>query len=106
MHIGRFTYDKAVFYGIINGDEVAVLEGEPYGQIKTSRIVYPLAHLKLLAPCVPTKAVCVGLNYRNHALELGHQIPDEPVLFLKPPTTGYRSRSRCRLSSAKQPGGL
>ncbi|MBS1125911.1 MAG: 2-keto-4-pentenoate hydratase/2-oxohepta-3-ene,7-dioic acid hydratase, partial [Nitrospirae bacterium] len=41
----------------------------------------------LLAPCVPTKIVAVGLNYRDHARELGMQVPESPILFLKPPTS-------------------
>ncbi|MEW6447187.1 MAG: fumarylacetoacetate hydrolase family protein [Bacillota bacterium] len=46
----------------------------------------PLKDLKVLAPCTPGKIVCVGLNYRDHAKELGYALPDEPVLFIKPPT--------------------
>jgi len=76
-----------VFYGIINGDRVTAIEGDPYGKIKTSNLVYPLGQLKILAPCAPTKAVCVGLNYRDHAEELGLAIPEEPVIFIKPSTT-------------------
>ena len=41
----------------------------------------------LLAPCSPAKVVAVGLNYRDHAKELGMAVPEEPILFLKPPTT-------------------
>jgi len=85
--LGRFMYNKQVFYGIINGDRVTAIEGDPYGKIKTSNLVYPLGQLKILAPCAPTKAVCVGLNYRDHAEELGLAIPEEPVIFIKPSTT-------------------
>ncbi len=42
---------------------------------------------KLLAPVVPSKIVCVGRNYRDHAAELGNDVPAEPLLFLKPPST-------------------
>jgi 2-keto-4-pentenoate hydratase/2-oxohepta-3-ene-1,7-dioic acid hydratase in catechol pathway len=45
-----------------------------------------LDDVRLLAPCVPTKVVCVGLNYRDHADEVGMDLPDEPLLFLKPPS--------------------
>ncbi len=40
--------------------------------------------VKILPPCTPTKIVCVGLNYADHAKELNQKIPDEPVLFIKP----------------------
>jgi 2-keto-4-pentenoate hydratase/2-oxohepta-3-ene-1,7-dioic acid hydratase in catechol pathway len=42
---------------------------------------------KLLAPVVPSKIVCVGRNYRDHAAELGNDVPAEPLLFLKPPSS-------------------
>jgi len=86
LQIGRFVYSNQVFYGIITGDEVAVIEGDPYGGVRTSGLVYPLWQLKALAPCRPTKAVCVGLNYRDHAGEFGLPLPEEPVLFMKPST--------------------
>lgn len=79
-------YNEQVLYGILTGDYVTLLEGEPYGKIKTGNIVYPLEELTVLAPCFPTKAVCVGINYRDHAEEFGHEIPEEPVLFMKPST--------------------
>ena len=40
----------------------------------------------LLAPCVPTKIVCIGRNYAEHAKELGNEAPKEPIIFLKPPS--------------------
>jgi len=46
----------------------------------------PLAQAALLAPVRPSKIVCVGRNYREHAAELGHEIPREPLLFFKPPS--------------------
>src|ERR1051325_9261698 len=42
---------------------------------------------KLLAPCTPSKIVCVGRNYAEHAKELGNEAPPEPIIFLKPPTS-------------------
>lgn len=86
LQIGRFMHNGQVFYGMITDDKVTAIEGEPYGEINTVGLVYPLDQLKTLAPCVPSKAVCVGLNYRDHAEELGLEIPKEPVLFLKPST--------------------
>jgi 2-keto-4-pentenoate hydratase/2-oxohepta-3-ene-1,7-dioic acid hydratase in catechol pathway len=43
-------------------------------------------HAVLLAPCVPTKIVCIGRNYAEHAKELGNEAPSEPIIFLKPPS--------------------
>lgn len=47
----------------------------------------PLAGATLLAPVTPSKIVCVGRNYRDHAAELGNEVPGEPLLFLKPPSS-------------------
>jgi 2-keto-4-pentenoate hydratase/2-oxohepta-3-ene-1,7-dioic acid hydratase in catechol pathway len=47
---------------------------------------FPLAEVRLLPPCLPTKIACVGRNYREHASELGNPIPVEPLIFLKPPS--------------------
>jgi 2-keto-4-pentenoate hydratase/2-oxohepta-3-ene-1,7-dioic acid hydratase in catechol pathway len=52
---------------------------------KTGR-VFDLQQVKLLAPCLPSKAICLGLNYRSHAEEMGHPLPDAPILFMKPST--------------------
>jgi 2-keto-4-pentenoate hydratase/2-oxohepta-3-ene-1,7-dioic acid hydratase in catechol pathway len=47
---------------------------------------FPLARARLLAPVAPSKIVCVGRNYRDHAAELGNPLPPEPLLFFKPPS--------------------
>ena len=52
---------------------------------RTDRI--SLSEAALLAPVEPSKIVCVGRNYREHAKELGHDIPVEPLIFLKPPSS-------------------
>lgn len=46
----------------------------------------PLGSVRLLAPVMPSKIVCIGRNYREHAKELNHTIPTEPLIFLKPPS--------------------
>lgn len=90
MKIGRFRRQKETFYGLVEGDRVYAV-ADPFQfpdqspePIPGSR--FDLAELALLAPCRPGKAVCVGLNYRDHAQELGMTLPEEPVLFLKPST--------------------
>ena len=47
----------------------------------------PLRKLQLLAPIAPSKILCIGRNYRDHAAELGNEVPKEPLLFLKPPSS-------------------
>ena len=67
------------------GDEV--LEGEVSGSsIEAKGRAYDLDEVALLAPALPSKVVCVGLNYVEHAEELKMDLPSEPIIFLKPPT--------------------
>ena len=77
VHIARFVYrDEVVAGPVVDGRLVQTPNG--------SRL--SLEEVTLLAPCTPTKLVCVGRNYAKHAEELGNAVPDEPLLFLKPPT--------------------
>jgi 2-keto-4-pentenoate hydratase/2-oxohepta-3-ene-1,7-dioic acid hydratase in catechol pathway len=69
---------------------VAQLAGHPFGgraeDIKLTGIRFPLADVRLLAPILPSKVICTGRNYAEHAREMGTDAPDEPVIFLKPST--------------------
>lgn len=75
-----------------------------HGMIKAdSGDIYSQSEVKILPPCLPTKIVACGLNYRDHALELGMKLPDEPVLFLKPPSSiiGYNDTIICPIVSKR-----
>jgi len=61
-----------------------------------------LDEVKLLAPLSPSKIVCVGRNYREHAAELGNKVPDEPLLFLKAPSAIIGPNDRIELPSASE----
>ncbi|MBA2526559.1 MAG: fumarylacetoacetate hydrolase family protein [Pyrinomonadaceae bacterium] len=76
-------------YAFIEGDDVCpVNEREWFDGLAMPRSAYsiPLAEVRLLAPVTPSKIVCVGRNYREHAAELGNKMPEEPLLFLKAPS--------------------
>lgn len=85
MKYCRVLRDDAPGYGIVRGAAVELISGDPFcpGEVLGE---VPLASAELLAPVIPSKVVCVGLNYRAHAAEMRHPLPAEPVLFLKPPT--------------------
>ncbi len=87
MKLVRFLVQGRPAYGILNNNEIAELEGDFSSSGKTLKARHAFTDVKLLAPCVPTKVVAAGLNYRDHAQELGLAVPEEPILFLKPPTT-------------------
>jgi 2-keto-4-pentenoate hydratase/2-oxohepta-3-ene-1,7-dioic acid hydratase in catechol pathway len=74
-------------WGIINSDQVLALEGTPFSSYSPGPEVGPLQSLQLQAPVVPTKIVCVGRNYPAHAAEHKQEVPDEPLLFFKPPSS-------------------
>lgn len=66
---------------------VRELTGAPFSSPQPTDRTWPLEDVKLLPPSVPSKIVCVGRNYRAHANELGNEIPTEPLIFLKPPSS-------------------
>jgi len=73
-----------VKYGFLEGDavyETASLFSDTRGE------AHALAAVRLLPPCWPSKIVCVGRNYSEHAAELGNEVPAEPLIFLKPPSS-------------------
>ena len=85
MKIVRFTTGNKAEYGILSGESIQGIKGEPYR--KPSGHYYQLREVKLLPPCVPSKIVALGLNYRHHAEELGQPLPSTPLIFLKPSTS-------------------
>ncbi len=86
MKIVRFSIGNKVGYGILDGETIQALEGKPYQHLTPSGHYYQLSGLKLLSPCTPSKIVALGLNYRQHAKELGAPLPNAPLVFLKPST--------------------
>jgi len=80
MMMGRFKLGQEVVCGEVLGDEAKII-------IAGKERVYPLQDLTILPPAVPSKVVCVGLNYSDHARELGMAIPAYPLIFLKPPSS-------------------
>lgn len=86
MRVVRLTYGgRDRWARWVDGKTVRLLDGAPWVD-PTEREVVPFDEGALLAPVEPSKIVCVGRNYRAHAAELGHEVPAEPLLFLKPPS--------------------
>lgn len=90
MRYCRFETNAGYQYGTIEGDRIVCLMPPPEEDLRctlaTAFSPLPLGNARLLAPVVPGKIVCVGRNYRAHAAELGNEVPQEPLLFLKPPS--------------------
>jgi 2-keto-4-pentenoate hydratase/2-oxohepta-3-ene-1,7-dioic acid hydratase in catechol pathway len=88
MRIVRYKVkDGAPQYGWILEDRVGAIDGDPFGEYRRTKADTPLEEVRLLAPCLPGKIVCVGRNYMEHAKELGNEAPKVPLIFLKPPSS-------------------
>jgi 2-keto-4-pentenoate hydratase/2-oxohepta-3-ene-1,7-dioic acid hydratase in catechol pathway len=74
-------------YGWMLEDKVGEIEGDLYGSYKRKEAQTPLSDVRLLPPSQPTKIICVGRNYIDHAKELGNEVPKIPLLFMKPPSS-------------------
>lgn len=89
MRIVRFQMpdSKKPKYGWLLDDKVGEISGNIFGRYQRKEALTPLSDVKLLAPSEPTKIVCVGRNYVEHAKELGNEVPKVPLIFLKPPSS-------------------
>jgi 2-keto-4-pentenoate hydratase/2-oxohepta-3-ene-1,7-dioic acid hydratase in catechol pathway len=105
MRIARFVHPGGMSFGVIEGEPaagmvgltVAEIEGHPFGEIRFTGQRWAVADVRLLSPILPSKVVCVGRNYTEHAAEHGAEVPKEPLLFLKPSTSVIGPNDSIRL---------
>jgi 2-keto-4-pentenoate hydratase/2-oxohepta-3-ene-1,7-dioic acid hydratase in catechol pathway len=83
--------------GADDGLTVAEIDGHPFGQVRFTGQRWAVADVRLFSPILPSKVVCVGRNYAEHAAELGNEVPAEPLLFLKPSTSVVGPHDQIRL---------
>ncbi len=88
MKLVRFRFADRIATGAVDAgsDSIRVLKGTFFEDPLPTGEEVPLDDVRLLAPVLPSKLVCVGKNYAAHAAEFGMKVPDEPLLFLKPST--------------------
>src|SRR5512133_2683476 len=85
--IYRVQQDGETFHAIEADGELRRASGDPFTSLTAGPAVRGgLGGVTLLAPVRPSKIVCVGLNYKDHAAEQGKALPAEPLLFIKPST--------------------
>ena len=100
MRIARFTTGEDPRFGVVTGDiddygipdegsVITALSGDPlYVGLQPTNEQHPLSEVRLLSPVLPrSKVVGIGRNYAAHAAEMGGEVPDEPLMFLKPNTS-------------------
>lgn len=87
MRIARYQDGSRIKWGVIEGDKILEMEGDPFVDFSLTSEKKELNRVKLLSPCLPSKIVALGLNYRDHAEEVKLPIPEKPLLFIKPSTS-------------------
>jgi 2-keto-4-pentenoate hydratase/2-oxohepta-3-ene-1,7-dioic acid hydratase in catechol pathway len=86
VKIFRFRYRKKILSGILKEEFIFPLKGSVFGDFRIGDSPIPMSEVILLPPVVPSKIIAIGANYRDHAQEMGRPLPEEPLLFLKPPS--------------------
>lgn len=93
MRIARFVQGGQIAWGVVESTEsgdavtVAAIKDHPMGPIEFTGDRFALDDVRLLAPILPSKVIAVGRNYAAHAAELGNDVPERPLIFLKPSTS-------------------
>ncbi|WP_424354701.1 fumarylacetoacetate hydrolase family protein [Methanobacterium sp. MBAC-LM] len=94
MKIIGFLKDNHKKTGLLKGNNITELSCSTIESINSRNIEefqkdtnYKVEEVNVLPPVSPSKIVCVGLNYRDHAAELDMDLPEEPIIFIKPPTS-------------------
>ncbi len=83
----RFEHEARSQFGVLEGDTIRVHEGDMFASPRATGTSVPLASVKLLTPCAPTKMVALWNNYRALAEKLGQAVPPEPLWFMKAPSS-------------------
>ena len=87
MRLVRFRSGDRIATGVLEGEVVRPLRGTFFEEPLPTGEEIPLDTVRLLAPVIPSKLVCIARNYVEHAKEMGNPIPQVPVLFFKPATS-------------------
>jgi 2-keto-4-pentenoate hydratase/2-oxohepta-3-ene-1,7-dioic acid hydratase in catechol pathway len=87
MRLVRFRFGDRIATGALDGQEIRVLRGTFFEDPVPTGDAVAIDDVRLLAPVLPSKVVCVGKNYADHAAEMGGEVPEEPLVFLKPSTS-------------------
>ena len=85
--IGRFQNGDEIFHAKVVDGELFRLEGDLFGSPSFARKPTPRKGIKTLVPVAPSKIICVGINYADHAREMGRELPKEPLIWFKAPTS-------------------
>ncbi|MCP3798079.1 fumarylacetoacetate hydrolase family protein [Allokutzneria sp. A3M-2-11 16] len=104
MRLARIAHPEGVAFVAVEGPADALVAAEiaehPFGPVQFTGRRWPLADTRLLAPILPSKVICVGRNYADHAKEMGNEAPADPMIFLKPSTSVVGPNAEIRLPAS------
>ncbi|MFP4660907.1 MAG: fumarylacetoacetate hydrolase family protein [Halanaerobiales bacterium] len=86
MKIVRYKYQNETGFGEWRGKEIYKINGDIFGSFQVSTETFSLDQVEVLNPIDPPNVICIGVNYRKHAEESGHGLPERPVIFIKATT--------------------
>jgi 2-keto-4-pentenoate hydratase/2-oxohepta-3-ene-1,7-dioic acid hydratase in catechol pathway len=100
----RFSPDNGATtrFALLEGETLRSFTAAPWDSGKPTDDRFPFNQVQILAPVTPSKIVCVGRNYAEHAAELGNEVPKEPLLFLKPPSAIVGTGQAIRIPELSQ----
>lgn len=86
MRFVRFRQGDRIAYGLFEGEAIEEISSTPFLPYERTGVSHDLGDVRLLAPCLPSKIIAIGVNYKDHAAETGRDPPEEPMFFYKPST--------------------
>lgn len=86
MKIYRYKFANKAYYGVLQEDTLYPISGSIYRNFSIADTGVSIGNVVLLPPVKPGKIIAVGRNYKAHADEMGGSLPQEPLLFMKPPS--------------------
>ena len=93
----RFLSEGEPRYGVVERHHVVEISPGPFSDFQEAGEPVAFSETRFLAPAEPTKIIAIGVNYRDHAKEMGHSLPPEPLFFLKPPSSVIGSQEPIRI---------
>jgi 2-keto-4-pentenoate hydratase/2-oxohepta-3-ene-1,7-dioic acid hydratase in catechol pathway len=102
VRIVRVARPDGPAFGVVQDGYVRLLDGHPFSGIDLTDQVAPVDKVHLLAPIIPSKVLCVGKNYADHAAEMGGEVPPEPLIFSKPATAVIGPGAAIRLPALSE----
>jgi 2-keto-4-pentenoate hydratase/2-oxohepta-3-ene-1,7-dioic acid hydratase in catechol pathway len=105
VRIARFVHSGGIAWGVVEGTAnaafealtIAAIKDHPMGPIEFTGERFAIGDVRLLAPILPSKVIAVGRNYAAHAAEMGNEVPERPLIFLKPSTSVIGTNDVIRL---------